>query len=229
MADQRQTGVPARNPPSLRNQELDRILSATLTLMLRQGLRGTTYDEVVTACGLPADVVQRNAADHEELILKVLERAEEELIGVIVAEVAKAPATADGKLAGFLETMTKAPPSRVSLMLFLMHAAAEFGSAEGPIGTRVGRLYGHLYRTVEGVLQFGTLRGSFRTDIQAKNLATVFIAILTGIVMEARRLSGEIEVLQVDRALRLLLLRGMEDRITIEKVLSGYVIPGFHP
>ncbi len=52
---------------------------------------------------------------------------------------------------------------------------------------------------------------------------------LTGIVLEARRMSGELETLQLDRAMRLLLLRGMEDRIAIERVLSGYVIPGFHP
>ena len=42
MADQRQSGAAARSGPSVRNQELDRILSAALTLMLRQGLRGTT-------------------------------------------------------------------------------------------------------------------------------------------------------------------------------------------
>jgi len=94
---------------------------------------------------------------------------------------------------------------------------------------RVGRCYGHLYRTVEGILQFGSLRGSFRTDLPARELSVVFVSLLTGIVQETRRQAGEIEILQVDRALRLLLMRGMEDRIAIEKVLSGYVIPGFHP
>ena len=229
MADQRQSGAPARSGPSVRNQELDRILSAALTLMLRQGLRGTTYDEVVTASGLPGDIFQRQVTDHEELVLKILERVEEEVIGAIVSEVAKAPATADGKLGGFLETMTKAPPSRISLMVFLINASTEYGSTEGRIGTRVGRLYGHLYRTVEGILQFGSLRGSFRTDLPTRELSAVFVAMLTGIVLEARRMSGELETLQLDRAIRLLLLRGMEDRIAIERVLSGYVIPGFHP
>ena len=61
------------------------------------------------------------------------------------------------------------------------------------------------------------------------SIAAAFVGALTGTVLEARRMGTALDPVQIDRAVRLVLLRGMEDRIALERVLSGFVAPGYHP
>jgi hypothetical protein len=141
----------------------------------------------------------------------------------------KAPPTAEAKLGAFIETITKATPGRIARLSFLVLVGAEYGTNDGRISARAQRLYTHLYRTIEGIIQFGWLRGTFRTDIPVKDLTMSLVGALTGTVLEARRLGSAVDPVQLDRAVRLVLLRGIEDRLSLERVLSGYSAPGFHP
>ena len=63
------------NPP-----DLDRLLSAALTLMLRVGIRSTSFSDVVLASGLSEDTVRKYCTDWETLLLKVLENIEQDVI-----------------------------------------------------------------------------------------------------------------------------------------------------
>jgi AcrR family transcriptional regulator len=205
------------------------MLSAALTLMLRQGVRATAFADVVRASGLHEETVRKYAEDIEGVILKVLEDIEQDVIEAMIAEVSKAPATAEAKLGAFIETLTRAQPGRANRMALLILMGTEFVGSEGKIAARTGRLFTHLYRTIEGIIQFGWLRSTFRTDLPVKELTAAFVGALTGTVLEARRMGSALDPLQLDRAVRLVLLRGMEDRIALERVLSGFVAPGYHP
>lgn len=226
-ANRREAPSPA--PRSRQSQDLDRLVGSALSLLLRQGIRATTLAEVVANSGLSEATVLHLVGTHDGLVFKVLEDVETDTIEPIVSAVAKAPGTADAKMTAFIEGFTKATPGRVSRIAFLVQAAAEYGAGGGQIANRTHRVFGHLYRTVEGVIQFGWLRGSFRTDLPARELGATLVGSLTGIVMEMRRLGTELDRAQIDRSVRLLLLRGIEDRIALERVLSGFVIPGYHP
>lgn len=222
--------TPAPRPQRLANPpDLDRLLSAALTLMLRVGIRSTSFSDVVLASGLSEDTVRKYCTDWETLLLKVLESIEQDVIELMIAEVSKAPPTAEAKLGAFVETVTKATSGRLARLSLLVLVGAEFGNGEGRIAARANRLYGHMYRTIEGIIQFGWLRGTFRTDIAVKDLTMALVGALTGTVLEARRLGSAIDPAQFDRAVRLVLLRGMEDRLSLERVLSGYSAPGYHP
>lgn len=213
------------NPP-----DLDRLLSSALTLMLRGGIRSTAFGDVVQASGLSDDTVRKYCSDWETLLLKLLETIELDVIEVMIAEVSKAPPTAEAKLGAFVESVTKATPGRLARLSLLVMVGAEFGNGEGRIAARANRLYSHMYRTIEGIIQFGWLRGTFRTDIPVKDLTMSLVGALTGTVLEARRLgSAVVDPVQFDRAVRLVLLRGMEDRLSLERMLSGYSAPGYHP
>ena len=212
------------NPP-----ELDRILSAALTLMLRNGIRATSFSDVVRQSGLHEELVRRYAEDSEGILMKVLEDIEQDVIEAMIAEISKAPSTAEAKLGAFIETMTRAQHGRMNRIVLLVLAGTEFAGQEGRVAARVTRLFSHLYRTIEGIIQFGWLRGTFRTDLPVKELTAAFVGALTGTVLEARRMGTALDPVQIDRAVRLVLLRGMEDRIALERVLSGFVAPGYHP
>ena len=216
--------APRANPP-----ELDRILSAALTLMLRNGIRATSFADVVRQSGLHEELVRRYAEDSEGILMKVLEDIEQDVIEAMIAEISKAPSTAEAKLGAFIETMTRAQHGRMNRIVLLVLAGTEFAGQEGRIAARVTRLFSHLYRTIEGIIQFGWLRGTFRTDLPVKELTAAFVGALTGTVLEARRMGTALDPVQIDRAVRLVLLRGMEDRIALERVLSGFVAPGYHP
>jgi AcrR family transcriptional regulator len=205
------------------------MLSAALTLMLRQGVRATTFADVVRAAGLHEETVRKYAEDMEGVILKVLEDIEQDVIEAMIAEVSKAPATAEAKLGAFIETLTRSQPGRANRMALLVLMGTEYAGNEGKIAVRTARLFTHLYRTIEGIIQFGWLRSTFRTDLPVKELTAAFVGALTGTVLEARRMGSVLDPIQLDRAVRLVLLRGMEDRIALERVLSGFVAPGYHP
>ena len=169
------------------------------------------------------------AEDSEGILMKVLEDIEQDVIEAMIAEISKAPSTAEAKLGAFIETMTRAQHGRMNRIVLLVLAGTEFAGQEGRVAARVTRLFSHLYRTIEGIIQFGWLRGTFRTDIPVKDLTMSLVGALTGTVLEARRLGSAVDPVQLDRAVRLVLLRGMEDRLSLERVLSGYSAPGFHP
>ena len=226
-ANRRDTPSPA--PRSRHAQDLERLVGTALSLLLRQGIRATTFEQVVANSGLSDAAVFRLVETHDELVVEVLEDAETDAIEPIVLAVAKAPTTADTKMTAFIEGFTTATPGRINRLAFLVQAAAEYGPGGSPIAQQIHRAFGHLYRTAEGMIQFGWLRGSFRTDLPARELGAALVGILTGTVLEMQRLGTDLDRAQVDRAVRLLLLRGIEDRIALERVLSGFVIPGFHP
>jgi hypothetical protein len=159
----------------------------------------------------------------------VLEDIEQDLIEAMIAEVSKAPATAEAKLGAFIETLTRAQPGRANRLALMVLMGTEYASSDGKVSARVGRLFSHLYRTIEGIIQFGWLRSTFRTDLSVKELTAAFVGALTGTVLEARRMGSALDAIQLDRAVRLVLLRGMEDRIALEHVFSGFVVPGYHP
>ncbi len=205
------------------------MLSAALTLMLRNGIKATSFADVVRASGLHEETVRRYAEDAEGIQLKVLEDIEQDVIEVMIAEISKAPPTAELKLGAFIETLTRAQHGRMNRLVLLVMAGIEYTGSEGRVAARVNRLYTHLYRTIEGIVQFGWLRGTFRTDLPVKELTAAFVGSLTGTVLEARRMGNSVDPIQLDRAVRLVLLRGMEDRIALERMLSGFVVPGYHP
>ncbi len=205
------------------------MLSASLTLMLRQGVKATTYADVVRASGLHEETVRKYAEDIEAVTLKVLDDIEQDVIEAMISEVSKAPSTAEAKLGAFIETLTRAQHGRANRMALLVLMGTEYAGNEGRIATRTSRLFSHLYRTIEGIIQFGWLRSTFRTDLPVKELTAGFVGALTGTVLEARRMGSALDPIQLDRAVRLVLLRGMEDRIALERVLSGFVVPGYHP
>ena len=205
------------------------MLSASLTLMLRQGVKATTYADVVRASGLHEETVRKYAEDIEGVTLKVLDDIEQDVIEAMISEVSKAPSTAEAKLGAFIETLTRAQHGRANRMALLVLMGTEYAGNEGRVATRTSRLFSHLYRTIEGIIQFGWLRSTFRTDLPVKELTAAFVGALTGTVLEARRMGTALDPIQLDRAVRLVLLRGMEDRIALERMLSGFVVPGYHP
>ena len=197
--------------------------------MRRQGIRATTYAEVVRKSGLTAARVKKLAANHEAVVLKLLDDVEVRVIEPIVNAVSKAPTTAEAKMSAFIEGLTRATPGQINRLVFLVLAANEYAAGSGPVAKRASRAFGHLHRTVEGIVQFGWLRGTFRTDIPAKELTTTIVGGLSGTLLEARRQGSDIDRKQIDRAVRLIFLRGLEDRTALERVLSGFVVPGYHP
>ena len=197
--------------------------------MLRVGVRATTFADVVQASGLSEDTVRKYCADAEGVLLKLLEGIEQDVIEPMIAEISKAPPTAELKLGAFIESITKATPGRIARLSLLVLVGAEYGSGEGRVAIRSARLFGHIYRTVEGIIQFGWLRGTFRTDIAIKDLTMALVGALTGTVLEARRMGATVDPAQLDRAVRLVLLRGMEDKVALERVLARLRRAGLLP
>ena len=147
----------------------------------------------------------------------------------IVTAVSAAPQNAEAKLGAFVDGITEATPSDLNRLAFLALAGAEYSSAPGEVRSRVDRLFGHLHRTVDGIIQFGWLRGTFRTDLPPAEISTVVVGALLGAVLEGRRRSENVDRKNLNRAVRMVLLRGFEDRTVLERALITFVAPGSHP
>lgn len=94
-------------------------------------MRSTSFAEVVRAFGLNDDTVRKYAEDAGSIVLRLLEDIEYDVIEAMIAEVMKAPPTAEAKLGAFIETLTKAQPSRINRLVLLALVGSEFAGHDG--------------------------------------------------------------------------------------------------
>ncbi|MDA1133150.1 MAG: hypothetical protein O2905_08015 [Proteobacteria bacterium] len=209
--------------------DADRLLSSAISLMLKHGIRATSHEVAVRESGLNTAAGHGVAGDHDELVRKILADIEATTIERIIVAVSAAAQNAEAKLTAFVDGITEATPSDLNRLAFLALAGAEYGHVPGGVQDRVERIFGHLHRTVDGIIQFGWLRGTFRTDLPPREISTVIVGGLLGALLEGRRRSDEIDRKNLNRAVRMVLLRGFEDRTVLERALITFVATGSHP
>jgi AcrR family transcriptional regulator len=166
----------ARQQRGMRTEEA--ILEATLRLLARRGVHGTSLDALAEEVGVAKSSILWHFGSKEELLLRVAERAFEAIASGPARTILALPTIeerAEATWRFYLETVLEQPQLK-RVVLYLI-----FESAEGRPELRA-RLR-QLYRSMRDLFAEG-LRGVVRDEEQRRRRAAVALASLDGLFLQ---------------------------------------------
>jgi len=172
----RRSGARARQARGVRTEEA--ILEATLRLLARRGVHGTSLDALAEEVGVAKSSILWHFGSKEELLLRVAERAFEAVASGPARTILALPSIEEREEATwrfYLETVRQRPELR-RVVLYLI-----FESAEGRPELRA-RLR-QLYHSMRDLFAEG-LRGIVPDDAQRRRRAAVALASLDGLFLQ---------------------------------------------
>lgn len=203
--------APAR-PATKRAQRaasVENLLGAALGLFVSQGYRHTTVEQVAEAAGLTKGSVYFYFKSKDGLLHALLDRVEAIVVDDMVRRVSDAGPDAAAKIVAFVHGQAALGVTQAEHVLLLILMSLEFGGQGEAVEARTRAIYDRLYRTLEGLIDFGKSRGEFRADIGTAEQAAVVMAGHDGTFLEWHRRGRDFDGEELVRALRTSTLRGL--------------------
>ena len=216
---------------SQRDQTAGRVLSAALKLFVDQGYQATTVEQVAESCGMTKSSVYFYFKTKSDLMMGLLDEVEEVFIQDTVQRISNAGPSAKIKLLSFFDDRALLNARNVNYVLLMILMSLEFHHGDDPISKRIKMLYRQTYRTVEGVIEMGKMRGNFSSQISTVELAAMMVAMRDGVVLEWHRRRSQLDGKELMRSLQASLLGEIEDAgaRSSSASKSGSLPPGQHP
>jgi AcrR family transcriptional regulator len=221
--------VPAAKKIS-RNTTPDRILNAALKAYLRRGYEGTSIADIAEASRLTEETLYGYFKGRREIFLLLLEKTREQVIEPVIEKIAHAPNSAQAKLVAYVHGISSVAVTRADYLMFLIVITQEFHESNHPLRQEIEDISQHFKRSLEGIIKLGWMQGRFRSDLGLNELVAIVSGAMNGVLMEWYRRRDELRGRDLVRAIRLVLLRGLDDVMATETLrLARRPLPGHHP
>ncbi len=185
------------------------LLKSALRLIVSRGYRATNLEQIAAAARLSKATVLFYFGSKEAVLLELLTRVQ----AIVVDEALKAAALAEARpadrLVAFLHHQAKLGVTHRDEVLLLILMSLEFGEVDGKVRALTSRIYRRLYSFVERLVREGQKDGSLRSDLRAREMASLIMANHDGTFLEWYRRSGSLGGPALVRALREVVLAGV--------------------
>jgi AcrR family transcriptional regulator len=223
--------VPTRDH---RTVQINRILGGAQRLFVAHGYQRTTLAQIAKEADLGSESsLHHYFKNKSELLLRLFVRIEEDVLGPMTQRVANAGPSVREKLIALLDTKVLMNRSYLSDALLRILMSLEFRNPDDKLCQEVRKIHRLIQRIVEGVIEFGKLRGVFRTDLETRELAAMIVGAHDGIMLELHRMAGAVDGEALIRSLQSSMLRGLEDETAVlgesELLRYSWQAPGTHP
>jgi len=195
-----------------REASIDRLTDAAARLFVSQGYRATTLEQIASEAGYTKGIVYFHFRSKTALLMTLLDRIERHVVDEVVARVAAAGPSAVDQMVMFLHTQAALGVERSGDVLLLLIMSMEFGDREGEVSERVAAIYSKLHELTERVVRAGQKAREFRSDVAARELAVMVMAVHDGTFLEWHRRKAQLDGRQLVRAMRVLVLDGLAAR-----------------
>jgi len=212
-----------------RKGRAERVISAAVKLFVRKGFEGVSLDDIAISASIETEVLIEDFGDKEAVALAMLDQVQFQILEPLVKKLAESHATPQGKLAGFINGLSALAVRRSDFMLLMIRFSMDFKGREDRLEKRCRLINTQLVNIVDSIIKMGALRGTFRTDVDRAEVATVIVGGLTGMVLEWWRRGEAVEGVKVTRAFRRIVIRGLEDTVRKEQFGQQPHFPGHHP
>ncbi len=192
-----------------RQASTERLLEAAQGLFVSQGYRQTNLDQIASAAGLTKGAVYFYFRSKETVLLELLKQVQAIVVERALKATASAGPRAIDRLVAFLHHQSKLGVTHRDAVLLLILMSLEFSERKGPVRNMLRRVYRELYDAVERLIRDGQRTGEIRTDVRARELSAIVMAIHDGTFLEWYRRSPTLRGPEVVRALRGVLLTGV--------------------
>src|ERR1700733_1592717 len=195
-----------------REASIDRLTDAAARLFVSQGYRATTLEQIASEAGYTKGIVYFHFRTKPALLMTLPDRIERHVVDEVVARVAAAGPSAVDQMVMFLHTQAALGVERSGDVLLLLIMSMEFGDREGEVSERVAAIYSKLHELTERVVRAGQKAREFRSDVAARELAVMVMAVHDGTFLEWHRRKAQLDGRQLVRAMRVLVLDGLAAR-----------------
>ena len=192
-----------------RQASLESLLDAALRLFVSQGYRSTNLEQIAGAARLTKGAVYFYFGSKEAVLVALLERVRRIVVDDAIAVVAAARPTPTDKLVAYIHYQANLGITHRDEVLLLLLMGLEFKERGGDGQDFLARLYKRQCSFIEALVKAGQAAGEFRTDVRAKELASIVLATHDGTFLEWFRRSTTLKGAELVRALRSTVLTGL--------------------
>jgi AcrR family transcriptional regulator len=188
---------------------IDRILESALTLIVTRGFNATTVDDIARNAGLTKGAIYFHFENKTAILLALLDVIDKLVLGSLMDRVMHAGPTSKDKLVAALHSQGMLAETKTRYLLLFTLTLLEFNGTDTPIEARVKAIYDGFVQSLEKIVRTGKAAGEFRSDLDAREMAAVVMALQHGTLMEWYCRSGTLNGPGLVRSARVVLLDGI--------------------
>lgn len=186
------------------------VLSAAEFLFVTQGYNGTTTEKIGELAGLTKGSVYFYYGTKEGVLLELLKRVHANILIPTVRLLRDDSCSPVERITGFLEMTGKTALEHPGSMLLPILVSIELAGTESEAARRVSAGYNRIAEEIRNVLELGQASEAFRSDLSSGDMARLLISICDGMMLECLRQNLRIDVQRLVRALRAVILTGLQ-------------------
>lgn len=195
-----------------RRASIERLLNSALHLFVSRGYRSTNLEQIANAAKLSKGTVYFYFGSKQAVLLALLKRVRSIVVDDALRTAAQAGPEPADRLVAFLHHQATLGVTHRDEVLLLVLMSIEFGNRRGAVRQCTAQIYRKLYAFVERLVREGQAGGTLRTDLQARELASIIMANHDGTFLEWYRRSASLGGPALVRALREVILSGITER-----------------
>jgi AcrR family transcriptional regulator len=193
-----------------RHASVQGLLDAALHLFVSQGYRSTNLERIAGAARLSKGSVYFYFGSKEAVLLELLKRVQAIVVDEALQAARRAGPGAADRIVAFLHHQANLGITHRDEVLLLILMSLEFGERRGRVRSLTEGIYRKLYAFVEKLVREGVAAGELRSDLSARELASIIMANHDGTFLEWYRRSGSLKGPALVRALREVVLTGIK-------------------
>ncbi len=177
----------------LREDSVNRLTAAAFRLIVSKGYQACTLQEIAESAGLTKGAIFFYFENKENLLLRLLDIAEANIVDPMLAHLAENNRPAPQKIASFFRFTSKQGIDRPDELLCLIKMSIESRNSTDLADRRIIEIYQRIYQALEETVIAGKGKGELSVHLAPREFATLVVATWQGMMLEWHRLSGNID------------------------------------
>lgn len=192
-----------------REASREAILDAAEELFLSLGFHGARVDDIAKKAGLTKGAVYFHFIDKEAVLMEVLHRVRAVVLEPLVEATQGPDLSPENRIIAFLHRQSLIANEYPRRMLMIILLSIELNGMNGVPSRYVKGGYLRLALALEKVVAAGQRLGQFRSDLPAREVSGVLLALNDGMMLEWLRRQHKLDGAEMVRAMRAILWAGM--------------------
>ena len=185
-----------------REVSLEKICNAALKVFVSKGYRATTVDDIAEASSMTKGAIYFYFPTKAAVLLTLFDQIEKVLVEDMLQRVASAGPGHVDQLVAFLHSGAGTGDTKPELVLLYILMLLEFNGVGDEIEVRVKAIYTKIHETIGRMVAEGQVSGAFRRDLEARETASIMMALYHGTFMEWYCRSQELRGRELVKAAR---------------------------
>lgn len=185
------------------------MLTAARGHFVSKGYRSTTLEQIAQSANLTKGAVYFHFGAKEAVLLRLLDRVDEEVIRPAVHLLERTDLAVTERLVQVMRLHGEMGVTRREDLLLLISMSIEFADQAGEASRKIKEIYNDLSQRIEAVIREGQANGQIRRDAPSTELAAVVIAVHDGAFLEWYRRGAQLDGRNLVRACLSVLMHGL--------------------